>query len=63
MPKSQNPYLDFSPEVLVSAIQQAVEMLSKGYRSPHLVKQLAQMEKALASKGDVALDFADDFLG
>ncbi len=63
MPKSQNPYLDFSPEVLSSAIQQAVAMLSSGYRSPHLVKQLALMEKAMATKSGTPLDFTDDFLG
>lgn len=63
MAKSKNQYLDFSPEVLASAIQQAVEMLSAGYRSPHLVKQLDLMEKAMATKSPAVLDFTDDFEG
>ena len=59
----ENKYLNFSAETLASAIQQAVEMLGKGYHSAHLVNEIELMEKALATKGNKTLDYSDDFLG
>ena len=59
----ENPYLDFSAETLASAIQQAVMMLSSGYRSAHLEKELDLMETAMATKGNKTLDYSDDFEG
>ena len=59
----ENPYLNFSAEVLASAIQQAVAMLASGYNSTNLEQQLELMEKAMATKGNKTLDYSGDFEG
>ena len=59
----ENKYLAFSPEALVASIHQAYSMMSFGYRSANLEKELPLMEEALASMTDKTLDYSDDFEG